>query len=100
MNLSSPQDQDILLKKVHFRHPTPIPPQQRSLPTLRLRKPRRLSNELLRNGQSDHDIQLDGLLTAQELDLLDHLETESTVEFQIERIAAFEVADAVFDIGL
>lgn len=70
------------------------------LPTLRLRKLRRLSHKLLRNWQPEHNVQLDGLLAAQELDLLGHLETESTVEFQIERVAAFEVADAVFDIGL
>ena len=71
-----------------------------SLPTFRLCKLRCLSHKLLRNWQPEHDVQLDGLLAAQELDLLGHLETESTVEFQIERVAAFEVADAVFDIGL
>lgn len=65
-----------------------------------LRKLRSLPDKLLRNWQSDHDVQLDGLLAAQELDLLGHLEAESTVEFQVEDVAALEVADAVFHIGL
>lgn len=65
-----------------------------------LRKFRSLSNQLLHDGQSDHDIQLNRLLAAQELDFLSHLKPESTVEFEIEDVAAFEVADAVFDIGL
>ena len=59
-----------------------------------------LADELLRDWLPDHDVQLDGLLAAQEHDLLRHLEAETTVEFQVENVAAFEVADAVFEIGL
>ncbi len=59
-----------------------------------------LADKLLRDGLPDHDVQLDGLLAAQELDLLGHLEPESAVEFEIESVAAFEVTDAVFEIGL
>lgn len=71
-----------------------------SLATLLLRKLGSLANKLLRNGKPGHDVQLDRLLAAQELDLLGHLEPESTVEFQVEDVAAFEVADAVFQVGL
>ena len=77
-----------------------FPPSLALLTTLGLRKLRSLAHELLRDWQSGHDVQLDGLLAAQELDLFGHLESESAVEFQIERVAAFEVAGTVFHVRL
>ena len=78
------------------------PPQARltSLTALHLGKLRRLPDELLGDGQPRHDVHLDGLLAAQELDPLGDLEAEAAVEFEVERVAAFEVAGAVFDVGL
>ena len=102
VNFSSHRFPNILLKEIPLP-PTPLHPllsATPSLPSLMLGKLRSLPNKLLRDWQSNHDIQLDGLLAAQELDLLGHLEPESTVEFQVEDVAAFEVADAVFHIGL
>ena len=78
------------------------PPQARltSLAALHLGKLRRLPDELPGDGQPRHDVHLDGLLAAQELDPLGDLEAEAAVEFEVERVAAFEVAGAVFDVGL
>ena len=104
-NLTPPQNQYQITKETNppFHHSTSLTFRSNlmaSLPALRLRKLRRLPSKLLRDRQPDHDVQSDGLLAAQELDLLRHLEPESAVEFQVEDVAAFEVADAVFDIGL
>ena len=71
-----------------------------SLTALHLGKLRGLPDKLLGDGQPLHDVQLNGLLAAQELDPLSDLETQAAIEFEVERIAAFEVAGAVFDIGL
>ncbi len=92
----------MLLKEIPLpsNHSTPLPSARTSLPTLMLRELGSLADKLLRDGLPDHDVQLNGLLAAQELDLLGHLEPETAVEFQIENVAAFEVADAVFEIGL
>ena len=78
------------------------PPQSRptSLTALRLRKLRRLPDELLGDGQPLHDVHLNGLLAAQKLDPLGDLEAEAAVELEVDRVAAFEVAGAVFDVGL
>ena len=78
------------------------PPQDRptSLTALRLRKLRRLPDKLLRDGQPLHDVHLNGLLAAQELDPLGDLEAEAAVEFEVDRVAAFEVAGAIFRVGL
>lgn len=88
--------------------PTPSPPLPLSItppplhspptfpPLSRSHKPIRLPNKLPRNRQPGHNVQLDGLLTAQELDFLNEPEAEAGVEFEIEDIAAFEIADAVF----
>lgn len=65
-----------------------------------LDKGRSLPGELLCNRQSDHDIHLHRLFAAQKMNLLNHLETEAAVELEIERTAALQVADAVFDISL
>ena len=65
-----------------------------------LRELGRLPDELLRNRQPGHDVQLDGRPAAHEPDRLGHAEPEPAVQFQVEGVAAFEVADAVFHVGL
>lgn len=49
---------------------------------------------------SHHDVEIDGLGTAREMDGLDHLEAELLVNFWIGGIATFEVARPVFQIAL
>ena len=94
-------------KKIMRNRPLPLllsvhPPQTRltSLSALHLHKLRRLPDKLLGDGQPLHDVHLNGLLAAQELDPLDDPEAEAAVEFEVERVAAFEVAGAVLGVGL
>ena len=71
-----------------------------SLAALHLGETRRLPDELLGDGQPLHDVHLDGLFAAQELDPLGDPEAEAAVELEVERVAAFEVAGAVLGVGL
>ena len=71
-----------------------------SLTALRLRELRRLPDKLLGDGQSLHDVHFNGLFAAQELDPLGGMAAEAAVEFEGDRVADFEVAGAVFDVGL
>ena len=75
--------------------PTYCPPSLHSLCKLR-----RLTNKLPRDRQSRHDVQLNGFFAAQEPDFLRRLEAEAAVEFEVARVAAFEVGGAVFGVGL
>ena len=61
---------------------------------------RSLSCELLRYGKPCHNIQLDWLFATHEIDFLNQLEPKPLVQLEIARVAALEVADAVFHIGL
>ena len=75
--------------------PTYRPPSLHSLCKLR-----RLTNKLPRDRHSRHDVQLNGFFAAQEPDFLRRLEAEAAVEFEVARVAAFEVGGAVFGVGL
>ena len=59
-----------------------------------------LRGKLPHNRYPRHDIHLDELLPAREMDLFSEFEAETTVQLKIERVARFEVGEAVLAITL
>lgn len=80
-------------------HPNPSVPLDLLLPLL-LSELRSLRGNLPHIRYPRHDIHLDGLLPTREMDLLSEFEAETTVQLKIERVAGFEVGEAVFNVAL
>lgn len=87
-------------------HPTTKPTSLRDppqIPRSPSSNPLRLPHELPRGDgwrRARHDVHVDGLLAAQELDARRDAEAEAAVELQVDRVAGLEVAGAVFHVGL
>ena len=90
--LPSPKTTQDLLRKHHICNLSRIP--------LLLPRHSHLLLALLPDGFSDHDIHLDGLLVALEIDLLLQLESHPTIDLEIDIVRTLEVASLAILIRL